>query len=160
VIFLLIVESGVFALDRLVKRFRERITIPRSGYLVQKRAHGLKLAIQWVVLVVVCGLLAAALAFFFAKGAGGMDWMPGVSGLLFAFALAFVGLRVSLARFYLLAGLTLLSGTALSLLGIGNLPGLALFWTVTGVILLASGGLTLRSFLRQTPLPAEAPDEQ
>jgi hypothetical protein len=153
VIFLVIVESGIFILDRLVKKFRERITIPRSGYLAQRRPRGIAFAIRLIALVIVCGFLGASMAYLFSRGSRAIDWMPGASGLLFGAALCFVALRVSLARFYILAGLIFVSGVVLSLFGIGNIIGVALFWVLDGLILLSSGGITLRNYLHKTPLP-------
>jgi len=47
----------------------------------------------------------------------------------------------------------------LSFLGFGNMPGLALFYALAGLILLLSGGLTLWHYLRHNPLSDEVVNE-
>jgi hypothetical protein len=79
-----------------------------------------------------------------------------VTGLIVALILVVLRTKSSgLARFYVLGAISLVLGLALSLSGLPNGYSLGLFYGLMGVCSLISGGLTLRRYLKENPLPAE-----
>jgi hypothetical protein len=87
-----------------------------------------------------------------------LDWMPGLTSIVFAFVFAWIGFRTSLPRFLLIGLLLFLSGVLLSVTGFGNILGLAYFYGVAGLLLLVSGFLTLRIYLHTNPMQDEVQD--
>jgi Flp pilus assembly protein TadB len=76
-----------------------------------------------------------------------------VCGLFGGILLIQAGYRSALPRFYVLAFLGLLIGAGLVVSGLSIVLSLPLFFGLNGLILLASGSLTLYKYLRQTPAP-------
>jgi hypothetical protein len=65
-----------------------------------------------------------------------------------------MGRRLSLARFYALAAISLILGVGMSLSGLGNDPGLAIFYGLMGLAVTISGAVTLYNYLQNNP-PAQ-----
>jgi hypothetical protein len=64
-----------------------------------------------------------------------------------------------LTRFYVLAGLSIVLGLALSVTGWSISDNTGLFYGLMGICVSISGGWTLRRYLKENPLSAEAKDE-
>ena len=79
-----------------------------------------------------------------------------VTGLLVG--IIFIALRgksSGLWRFYILGGIGILLGITLSFSGLSQAYNLGLFYGLLGIAILISGGLVLRRYLGQNPLPGE-----
>jgi hypothetical protein len=90
----------------------------------------------------------------------GLDSMTLVTGLLVG--LIFIVLRgksSGLKRFYVLGGLAIMLGVALSFSGLSQAYNLGLFYGLLGIAILISGGLVLRRYLNANPLPVEIENE-
>jgi hypothetical protein len=86
----------------------------------------------------------------------GLDSMALITGLLVG--VIFIALRgksSGLKRFYTLGGLAIALGVALSFSGLSQAYNLGLFYGLIGIAILISGGLVLRRYLSENPLPAE-----
>jgi hypothetical protein len=84
--------------------------------------------------------------------------MVAASGLVFGAVVAYLGIRTGMARFFINAAISLVTGIAL---GFANLPeniGLTGFYGILGLTLLLMGGLSLWQYLRKNPQPAEDSD--
>jgi len=165
----LVVMVGVaFLMDALVRRFRMRVTYPRTGFITYQKPQPLKRSTRLVIWIGIPALTVAFLAFLFANHSyfqtAGQDYasilMPPFSGLLFSGLWVIVGWKISLPRFYLIGAVSLLVGAGLFFNGVGGNIGLALLLGAMGVVLCISGGLTLRHYLRQNPAPQETADAQ
>jgi hypothetical protein len=66
--------------------------------------------------------------------------------------MSIVAWRTQLPRYYLLAVMSALVGLGDSALGLAELPGLAVFYTSIGILLLSMGGIVLWRYLRQNPI--------
>ncbi len=117
--------------------------------------RSVRIAIIFVALALVAGLVAL----FIAGSPSRLDLIPAVSGLVFGAAIAWIGYRAALPRFYLLAALSLLIGVGLSFSGLSESLELAIFYGALSLVLFTFGGLTLWRYLRHSPAPAESPDE-
>jgi hypothetical protein len=153
--FVLIVVGGAFLVNRLVQRLKERITYPRTGYVAYKQVEGSKRIARIFLVVFSAAFTGAFMAVFFSDRPDSLNWMPGMSGLFFAAVMAWLGFRVALPRFYLLAAVLFLIGGGLTVSGIRDMLGLAIFYALTSLVLFLSGGLTLWQYLRQTRSPEE-----
>jgi hypothetical protein len=109
------------------------------------------------ILVAVLAFAISALTMVFVRLFDSFDAIVVVTG--FAVALILVVLRAKaagLARFYVLGAVSAVLGLALSVSGLPNGYSLGLFYGLMGLSLMISGGLTLRRYLDENPLPADA----
>ena len=141
----------------IIQRIKERTTYPRTGYLTYKSSWKNKGDV-----VIAIGLMALILAFVVITTVTDTklaDWGPVVCGLLMGALGVQAGYRLGLPRFYILAFLSLLIGAGLVLSGLSSVLSLPLFFGLNGLILLASGSLTLWKYLRSTHPREGAPSE-
>jgi hypothetical protein len=150
--FMAVSGGGAFLLDRLVKAIKERLTYSRSGYLVYRKLSGTKRTGRLLLMAGVAAVISALFTAFFASHPTSVNWMPLASGALFAFAMFIVAWRTQLPRYYLIAVLSALVGLGVSVLGLAELPGMALFYSSIGILLLGMGGIVLWKYLRQNPV--------
>jgi hypothetical protein len=138
-----------------IGRLKERLTYPRTGYVAyprqDKKRRGLTL-----LFTIGIGMLVAVL---FASTPASLAWIPAVSGWLIGAYWLYQGHRMGLLRFYALAALSAVTGTVITLAGLGEARGLPLFYAVIGVASLVTGGFTLRTYLRQAPVQPDKPGE-
>jgi hypothetical protein len=125
----LILIAGMFAARRLINLLKTRLTYPRTGYVEYRvNERGLRMR---RILAAGLGLVIAALVIMQAKSAG-------------------------LIRFYVLGAVSLAMGLLLSLSGLPEGYSLGLFYGLMGLSFMVSGGLTLRGYLKDNPLPLDA----
>jgi hypothetical protein len=148
----LVFIGGVFAINGIVKPLKERYVFPRTGYVAYHRPEGGRLRLLRA-LAMVLGLviaIAAAVLFRVIKEA----WIPAFVGLGFAVFLTYLGSRLGLIRFYVLAGVTILLGLAAAWLQLNDLYAKAFIYGGFGLALIVSGSLTLRHYFGSTQPPA------
>ncbi len=154
---LIVVGGGILA-RALILRLKERLTYPRSGYLVYPRAKpsrrfltaGVGIGAAFIVAVLTAWLSAAK----------SERLIPALTGLFAALLILFLGMRVGLVRFYLLAVWQFGWGLAGSRLNLPAPYDLVLFFGSLGFGLLVSGGFTLLRYLRANPLPPPDNEDQ
>jgi len=152
--FTILVAFGGLAASRAVKAVKNRITYPRTGYVSYRRPEGNRRRRLIVAgLGVALGALGIALSI-----AGAPTWlvsMPMAHGLIIGACLLYLGHRLGLARFYVLALVSVLVGVVAALGGFDDALGSAAYFGEMGFVLTASGLFTLRAYLRQTQSPIE-----
>jgi hypothetical protein len=153
--FILIFLGGAFLARAVTSFLRQRITYPRTGYVESKRSSERYRPLTMGLALLVAVLIAA----MFASAPRSLDWMPAVSGLIFAVILIIFALRGAAPRFIILGLLSLLAGLSLGIAGIGDILGMASYYASMAAALLISGLLTLRVYLRRTSREA-APAEE
>ena len=152
ILLVVVIIGGSFLMRWLVQKWKERVTFPRTGYVsyARERSRG------WTILVGVIVLSALGLMVFFLSYVEiQISTWPLLTGILFGIVMIFVGWRTSLHRFYLYALLGALIGIGLAFSPWDNHVGLAAFYLLIGLILIISGILLLRKYLRQNPVPKE-----
>jgi hypothetical protein len=147
--FVLILVGAGLATRKLIHTLKSRLTYPRTGYVGYTHPNKNRRVLNMLVASFM-GILIAALM---AGAPISLEWIPGVSGLLFGAAWLYFGSRVGLVRFYLLAAFSALAGVSISLAHIPEDTGLAAYYALLGAAMLVSGGLTLWGYLRSTNLP-------
>ena len=86
----------------------------------------------------------------------GRDSMALITGLLVGvIIIALRGKSSGLKRFYLLGGLAIALGVVLSFSGLSQAYSLGLFYGLIGIAIMISGGMVLRRYLSENPLPPE-----
>ncbi|MEZ0395316.1 MAG: hypothetical protein ABWK53_02605 [Anaerolineales bacterium] len=149
----LVFALGILLVNWLTRRIKEGVTYPRTGYVAYRRPAALPRLVRLLLLAVISGLVAAAIALLVTRPFAGLDVMPLVSGLLLAFVFAILAWRSSVPRFYLLAVFSALAGLGLAFSGLGNYLALSAYYAAIGLALILSGLLTLLGYLRQNPAP-------
>jgi len=139
---------GVIFLSRyLVKKFKSRLTFPRTGYVSYKRASKKQRIVSASIAIIIASLNIAV----FLSTPLSLNWIPAITGLIVGIVWLISAIRVGLIRFYLQSILSLLLGVGLSLARLGTYQSLAIYYAVMGTVLLISGGVTLAKYLRQFP---------
>jgi hypothetical protein len=155
----LVMISGAVLINRLIKRLKERLTWPRTGYVSYQRKKGVQRGWGFAIGLVIGGVVAMVTTVLVMTQDLKIAVMPLLSGLLFGILLAILGWRASIPRFYLLALLSAVLGVALAYSRLENTVGLIAYYASITVVLLFTGTCVLRTFLRQNPIPKDSPDE-
>jgi hypothetical protein len=142
-----IVIGGASVARWLVVAAKERLTYPRTGYVAYPRA---KSARSRAASALVAGTLGISISLLLVNAPAALAWIPALQGLAIGAALLYLGNQLGLGRFYALAFLSVVAGTAASRAGLGDIAGSAAYFAVMGLALAAGGALTLRSYLRAT----------
>ncbi|MBI5963844.1 MAG: hypothetical protein HY863_10250 [Chloroflexi bacterium] len=156
--FVLLLIGGIFLARRLINFLKTRVTYPRTGY-IEYRTNNRNLNLMRALTFVVA-MIVAAVSLLVARKFDSLDAMVAVTGLLVAFIFAVKqGLTSGVGRFYFISALSLALGGILSVSGFARGYNLGLFYGLMGLVFVISGGLTLKSYLRENPLPTEAGNE-
>lgn len=151
--FPIIIIGGGALSTRLVKGFKTRVTYPRTGYVAYRRDRGRS---RWAAILFSI-LVAAIVAVLFVTAPVSLAWLPAVTGGLIGLVLFIIGLRLGLLRTQSQGAASLLLGVGISLAGIGDNPGLGVYYSLFGLLLLLTGGMALRAYLRRSDQPANSP---
>jgi len=147
--------GGAFVARLLVNSLKTRLTYPRTGYVEYRVPERSPRARR--IMVLGLGMVVAVSAAVIARLLGSPDLITAMSGIMIGVVLAVIaGRSTSLARFFVLGGLACIIGMVVSFSRLPQGYALGLFYGLTGVAAVVSGGLVLGSYLRQNPLPASA----
>ena len=155
---MLMMVGGIFGVRWMVNTLKARLTYPRTGF-VEYRVNEKDAKVRRYVVACVAMIIAIA-SIVLIDYIRGLDSMTLVTGLLVG--LIFIVLRgksSGLKRFYVLGGLAIMLGVALSFSGLSQAYNLGLFYGLLGIAILISGGLVLRRYLNANPLPVEIENE-
>lgn len=148
--FILTIVLSGFAARWLINRLKERLTYPRTGFVAYpaKRSRS---PFQRVLVALTGMVISIVITTMFVNWTASRTWMPAISGaLLGVITLLFIAPRIGILRFYAYAGLAPLVGLGISLAGLDEIGGLALFYGVCGGGMLLAGLLVLALYLRRT----------
>ena len=148
---ILVMIGGAWLIFRLIKKLKEQITWPRTGYVTYNRQEGYKRGWRVALGMISGGLVAATVAVLVTIPSIHIAMMPLLSGFLLGIVMAVFGWRNRLMRFYFLAGLSTAVGIALAYSRMQNIVALAVYYLIFGLLLFATGTWVLRVYLRQNP---------
>jgi len=154
----LLMVGGIFGVRWLVNTLKARLTYPRTGF-VEYRVNEKSARTRRYIVVGVAFVIAIA-SILLVDLIRNLDSMALVSGLLVG--VIFIALRgrsSGLRRFYVLGGLAIVLGFILAFSGLSQAYNLGLFYGLLGVATMISGGLVMRRYLQENPLPTEADNE-
>ena len=153
---LILVMIGGMALSRwLVSTLKTRLTYPRTGYVeYQVDERRMKSRRVWVAIL---AFTISALTMVFVRLFQSFDSIVAVTGVAVGLILVILRAKSSgLARFYVLGAVSVILGLALSVSRLPNGYSLGLFYGSMGVAFMLTGAFTLRRYLEENPLPADA----
>jgi len=157
VILVLVMIAGFIGVHWLVNTLKARLTYPRTGYVEYRVDDREVRRRRWII--VAAAVIVSGMASVFEAYIRELDSMILIIGLLAG--IIFIALRgrsSGLKRFYALGGLAILLGIALSLSPLSQITDLALFFGLLGVVIVTSGILVLRQYLKENPTPVENND--
>lgn len=154
----LLLIGGIFGVRWLVNTLKARLTYPRTGYVEYRVNEKDARVRRWVVAGVAMSIATASIVLV--DYIRGLDSMALITGLLVG--VVFIALRgksSGLKRFYLLGGLAIVLGVALSFSRLSQSYNLGLFYGLIGLAIVISGALVLRRYLSENPLTTENDSE-
>lgn len=152
-------------------RLKQRFTYPHIGYAATRPLtlkQFLKKYLMWILkiylLIAMCFFapmflhpFAPQFAQFIVTSFTSFSSLPNkeyvIGASFFSPIFLYFAVRFGIARFYVLTAVSVLPAIIFSQTKIEN--GVEVYLILIGVALMISGGLTLRNFLRQNPLPQE-----
>jgi hypothetical protein len=143
----------------LLQALKKRLVYPRTGYVSLR--EGDPGPTPWFILGSLAAGLVALVAVLIAVGAIAQPgrwyrWMPILFGIWMAGIFLGLGVRVGLARYYVLAGLALVGGPAATLLSLpGKLDHIGFFLVMWGAVVLVWGVAVLIRFVLKYPIQTE-----
>ncbi len=136
--------GGGFVINHVVTQLKATYTYPRTGYVTYERQGRSRVAQLITVFLVAAGLAVSMVAL-----SRGLLSLTLLYGLAFTAAFGFVGYRVALPRYLLLAVWSLVVGLALSPFALTLEQGGGLFFTAVGLALLLAGTLAWHNYSRR-----------
>ena len=112
------------------------------------------------ILAAIVAVSVSVLTIIFVRQFQSFDSLVAITGIIVGLILIVLRAKsAGLTRFYVLGLVSLVLGLVLSISGLPNGYSLGLFYGMMGVCFLISGGLTLRRYLIDNPLPAGPRDD-
>jgi hypothetical protein len=152
--FFVLVIGGVFVGRWAIQQLKARLTYPRTGYVEYRMDDKKNMRRRIFAFALAMGVAMSGI--FIARNITVIDSMTAWTGLLVAVILFFnQKWAYGVSRFSVMAGAALILGIALSVSGLERGYNLGLFYGVMGIVFVISGGLTLRHYLHENPMPVE-----
>ncbi len=153
----------IILMGPVLRRLRNRITFPRTGYVQVPREDPGKLAGSIFGVMIILLLVQTAILYFF-TGLRSFDqwfaWLPSVLGILMAGMFISMGAKSGSKIHYLFAVFSIISGFLLSVIEFNSIKtGLIIYFLVNGFLFFDFGVILLARFLKKYPLQAaETPE--
>lgn len=155
----LVLIGGFFLVRRLINAAKLAVTYPRTGYVEYQSGPRNKFLTG--ALSAGVGIVMAMLFVFIVRQFNRIDAMVAISGAVISLILFAKQVRtVKVRRFYILSAAALFYGTVLSVSGLPRGYNLGLFYALMSISFAISGGLTLKKYLDENPLPTELGNER
>jgi hypothetical protein len=154
----LVLIGGIFVLQRLIGAAKLRVTYPRTGYVEYPSSPNRRVI---AVLSAIVGMILAMTFVFLVRQFSRIDGLVAVSGVTMGIILFLKQVWTEkVKRFYILSAAAVLYGLILSVSGFARGYNLGLFYGLMSLSFVVSGGLTLRKYLEENPLPTELGNER
>lgn len=150
----LVLLGGFYFVRQLINAAKLRVTYPRTGY-VEYQASSRNRWIAGILPALVAMALAATFVFI-VRRIDTIDAMTAISGVVMGIILFVKQVwSAQVKRFYILSLAALIYGAFLSVSGFPPGYNLGLFYGLMSLSFAISGGLTLKKYLNENPLPTE-----
>lgn len=157
--FIILVIGGLFVGRWAIHQLKARVTYPRTGYVEYRVDDKRNMRKRIFAFAIAMGVAMSGI--FIARNITAIDSMTAWTGLLVAVILFFnQKWAYGVSRFSVMAAVALILGIALSLSGLARGYNLGLFYGLMGILFVVSGGLTLRHYLNENPMPTEESNGQ
>jgi len=145
-----VVVGGIYLINRLMRRFKERLTYTRTGFVSYRRER--KDNKRWIIIAV--ALLLPIVLIFLPE-----NWrdLPLVVAGILGGVQVYLGYRMRIRRFYGEGCIAILLGVACAMMIESEVLGVAIVFVGSGIMLIGAGGLTLWRYLQAHPISREVP---
>jgi hypothetical protein len=146
-----VLVGGMFLVRRLINTAKLHVTYPRTGYVEYLQPQNKR----WMgALSGIVGVILAITSVFIVRQFSRIDAMVLVTGVALGMILFVKQVwSAKVKRFYFLSVLAVLYGMILSVSGLPRGYNLGLMYGLMSLTFAISGGLTLRKYLNENPLP-------
>lgn len=142
---MLAIASGPWVARPILRKLKENVTYPRSGYVSYQKPSKSSRNLSWVL----AGLVAMVITWVLIRTQQvTMAWIPLIEGLAVGGFIFYQAHLNGLLRYYLLAAFAFILGAGISIAQLGDIIGMGIFFGVMGLALLVSGGATLVLYLQ------------
>ncbi|MGQ9682769.1 MAG: hypothetical protein ACUVX9_09555 [Anaerolineae bacterium] len=141
-----VVVGGMVLARWALGALKSRLVFPRTGYVSYRRVGRRRRLLT----AMVGGAMAAGLSSLIVTVPAARSWIPALQGMVVGLAWLWVGHSIGLLRYYVLGALSAGCGLLLAFLGLGEISGSALYYSVQGLAMAGSGGVALHAYLRQS----------
>jgi len=153
--FVVFLIGAVFFARRLINLLKVRFTYPRTGYVEYPTTE--KNAVRRRIFAAAIAMTIAIFSIVITRRMDAIDATVAVTGILVSIILLVKQEWFSgVLRIYILSAASLILGITLSISGLPGGYNLGAFYGLMGTAFAISGGLTLRRYLKENPLPADA----
>lgn len=150
----IVLIGGALLVNRMVRKLKERVTWPRTGYVGYQPRQGRSRMFRFATAAIVAAVVSAGMIVIQKHW---LNWSV-ILGFVYLGALGFVAYRFGLWRYLVLALWALVLGLALAPTALTVEQSGAVFHIGMGTALLLAGWLTWRRYNSLAPSPQEAPD--
>jgi len=158
--FLVIIIGLTVLINWAVRKAKEHLTYPRSGMLTYRRDKiSARTWLLTALIVVLSILLGSVMVALFQVREPAMESIALLLGFTGAALMLFMAYPNNLKRFYLLAVYSILLSFLLASAGITGMTLVGMYFSLLGIGLAVSGGITLWNYVHQTSPPQETPNE-
>ena len=158
--FLVLIIGLIGLINWAVRKAKEHLTYPRTGMLTYRRDKMSARTWLFAALIAVVSILTGSvMVALFQVREPAQESIALLWGFTGAALMLFVAYPNNLKRFYLLAVYSILLSFLLAWAGITGMTLLGVYFTLLGIGLAVSGGITLWNYVHQTSPPQEAPNE-
>ncbi len=143
----LIILVGFLVGKKVIPILKEKYIYPRTGYIAYRERSRLSRGRRIIIALVSGAVTSATLLLVLPNLGEDLIWL--LSGIMIAAFMIFLGLRTGLIRYLILAGIAILTGAFVSIIGILEPFQAALFYGLFGVAWLVQGAVSLFGYLRK-----------
>jgi hypothetical protein len=154
---ILVLIGGIFITRWFINILKTHLTYPRTGYVEYYPSRKNTPSRRTLTAVIAMGV--SILMVLFGRVTGSFNWIPGFTGLAVGVILIMTQAQSGGRKFYVLGFFSIILGLTLSFGILSEAYSLGLFYGLTGVAAMVSGGLTLARYLHENPMPTEKNNE-
>ena len=159
-VFLVLIIGLIVLINWGIRKAKEQLTYPRTGMLTYRPDQMSPRKWLFAALIAALSILAGSvLVALFQTWEPSLESIPLLLGFTGAAMMLFIAYPSNLKRFYLLSVYSIVLGLVFTWAGITGMTLLGMYFTLLGIGLTVSGGITLWSYVHQTSPPQEAPNE-
>jgi hypothetical protein len=149
---MIVIGGAPFIGRYLIRRLKERMIYPRTGYVKYSTATSSRRVFSMVIAALATGGLVLLVSVYSEI----LHWLPLIEGVAVGGLLLYQATQIGLPRLYIEVVASLLLGAGLSVAGIGNTIGSGAYFLGFGLVLAFLGGIALTRYLsRTTPVLGE-----
>ncbi len=148
---MVIIGGSPFLGRFFIKRFKEKLVFPRSGYVKFPTAPKKRR----IITMAVAAFVAIGLIVLVTQYQDILYWLPLLQGVAVGGLLLSQAAQIGFPRLYAEAAASVLLGAGVSLLGLGDNLGSGIYFSGFGLVMSVIGGIVLIQYLKKNSDPTD-----